>query len=268
MRDIIYPDSGPSDPNPMKRAQAAMARQPLPKRFYKSVQVIEQNNIFIIHLDDRPARTPGRNLLSLPLRAAAELIAAEWEAQTEVIDPASMHATRITNTALDSLGHRIAEVQADIAKFAGSDLVCYRTGEPEGLVQRQNELWNPVVDWAQTRLGAKVVLAEGIVHQPQPETALATVATAVAAETDPVRLAALHVMTTLTGSCLIALMAASGALAAAEAWSASTVDEDWNASLWGRDSEAEARMLRRRGEFLAACALLKACQSPAITRLA
>jgi chaperone required for assembly of F1-ATPase len=268
MRDVLYPDFAPSDPNPMKRAQNAMARQVLPKRFYKSVEVSEKDGGFAISLDGRPARTPGRNLLALPTHAAAAVIAAEWEAQADVIDPARMHATRIANTAIDSLGGRIAEVQADIAGYAGSDLVCYRAGEPEGLVERQNAAWNPVVAWAVEALGARMILAEGVVHQQQTPDALAAVAAAVAQEAQPIRLAALHVLTTLSGSCLIAMMLRAGALDADAAFAASNVDEDWNAHLWGRDAEAETRLARRREEFHAAAALLLACQMPAITRLA
>jgi chaperone required for assembly of F1-ATPase len=260
MRDILYPGLAPSDPNPMKRAQNAMARQPLPKRFYSVAEVVEDANVFCIQLDGRPARTPGRNLLALPMRAAADVIAAEWQAQTDVVDPAHMHATRIANTAIDSLGGRIAEVQAEIAGYAASDLVCYRASEPEGLVQRQNAQWNPVVAWAAKALGVRMFLAEGVMHQAQSPEALAAVGAAVAREVTPIRLAALHVLTTISGSCLIALMLRAGDLDAESAFAASTLDEDWNASLWGRDAEAEARVTRRRGEFLAAAALLKALQ--------
>ncbi len=258
MRDILDPEIRPSDPDPMRRAQEAMARRPLPKRFYKLAQISEIEGAFVISLDGRPARTPGRNLLTLPTRAAAELIVAEWMAQGDVIDPARMHATRMANTAIDSVGGRLAEVQADIAGYAGSDLVCYRAGEPEGLVRRQDEAWNPVVAWAADNLGARMTLAEGVIHQSQSPEALAAVRTAITQEQDAIRLAALHVLTTISGSCLIALMLRAGAIDAGKAFSASIVDEDWNADLWGRDAEAEARLARRREEFLAAAALLKA----------
>jgi chaperone required for assembly of F1-ATPase len=259
MRDILYPDITPSDPNPMRRAQAAMARQALPKRFYKHAQISEKDAGYRIQLDGRAALTPGRNPLALPTPASAELVAAEWLAQVDVIDPARMHATRIANTAIDSIGRRLAEVQADITGYAGSDLVCYRAGEPEGLVIRQNEAWDPVVAWASDALGARMVLAQGVIHQEQPPEALQAISAAVDAEMQPIRLAALHVITTMSGSCLIALMLRAGALAPEAALAASLVDEDWNASLWGRDAEAEVRQARRREEFLAAAGLLLAC---------
>jgi chaperone required for assembly of F1-ATPase len=255
LRDILYPPVEPSDPNPMRRAQNAMARVALPKRFYKSVEVVEKDGAYAIALDGRSALTPGRKPLALPATAAAELIAAEWRAQADVIDPAVMHATRMANTAIDSVVARLVEVQADVAAYAGSDLVCYRTGEPEGLVARQRDAWDPVVDWAADRLGARMVLAEGVMHQAQTPEALAAVRDRVFAINDPIALAALHVMTTMTGSCLIALMAADGRLSSEAAWAAATVDDTWQAEQWGFDEEAQQRMERRRHEFAAAVAL-------------
>ncbi len=208
MMDPTDFDPTPSDPNPMKRAQSAMARQPALRRFYKDVAVSEGPDGFVITLDGRQARTPGRKPLALPRAAAAEVVAAEWRAQGETIEPSRMHATRIANTALDSFEGRMAEVQADVAAYAASDLVFYRAGEPEGLVASQNRLWDPVVAWAEAHLRTRFTLAEGIIHQPQSEAALAAVRAAVERWSEPAALAALHVCTTLTGSCLIALMAA------------------------------------------------------------
>jgi chaperone required for assembly of F1-ATPase len=257
MRDILNPDFAPSDPNPMKRAQTAMARQALPKRFYKAVTVGETDAGYAILLDGRQARTPGRNLLALSTHAGASLLAAEWEAQAEVVDPASMHATRIANTAIDSVGDRLVEVQADIAGYAASDLVCYRAGETEGLARAQEAAWGPVVRWAEHALGARFILVEGVMHRPQSDAALAAVRDAVCAQTHVVRLAALHVMTTISGSCLLALMAEAGSVSPEDAWTAASVDEDWNARFWGQDADAQARQARRRDEFIAAARLLK-----------
>jgi len=258
MGDPIEPGPELSHPDPVKRAQNAMARQAPLKRFYKDVGVVEAPGGYAIALDGRPARTPGRKPLALARMQAAELIAAEWHAQVDVIQPALMHATRIANTALDSFDGRIGEVQADIAGYAASDLVFYRAGEPDGLVAAQNDRWNPILAWARETLGSRFVLAEGVIHQGQSEEALAGVRVAAARWREPIALAALHVMTTLTGSALIALMAAEGSIDGEEAWRASIVDETWNGSLWGWDEEAERRLAARREEFLAAHALARA----------
>ncbi len=159
----------------------------------------------------------------------------------------------------------MAEVQADVAAYAASDLVFYRAGEPEGLVASQNRLWDPVVAWAEAHLRTRFTLAEGIIHQPQSEAALAAVRAAVERWSEPAALAALHVCTTLTGSCLIALMAAEGALSGEAAWEASIVDEAWNASLWGWTRRLSAALRQggrnswRRMRWCGRCHRLCAC---------
>jgi chaperone required for assembly of F1-ATPase len=258
MRDILYPAHVPAEPDPVKRAQAAMARHPLPSRFYTSVSVAEEGGFFALKLDGRGAKTPARKALALPSLAAARLLAAEWEAQKDIINPDTMPVTRIVNSALDGVSERMEEVAEEIAGYAASDLVCYRTDDPPGLAVEQVRHWDRVITWADAALGAHFVLASGIIHAAQPPAALRVVSNAICAIRDPVALAALHVMTTLSGSCLIALMASRGAATLAEAWEASVVDETWSISLWGQDDEASARLARRRADFDAAYALFQA----------
>jgi chaperone required for assembly of F1-ATPase len=261
MRDILYSDQPLSDPDPVKRAQNAMARQVLPKRFYAEATVVEEAGAFAIKLDGRGARTPGKKTLQLPTRSAAMIVAAEWNAQREVINPHVMPATRIVNSALDGVSTMMAEVAAEITAFAGSDLVCYRAANPQGLVALQQQHWNPVMDWAGDKLGARFVLAEGIIHADQSPQALARVDEVVSAYSDPIALACLHVLTTLSGSCLIALMAASGDAPCEAAWDAASVDEAWSALRWGSDEEAALRLARRKEEFGTAFALLHAVKA-------
>ncbi len=262
MRDLLYPNHSflphvPSEPDPVRRAQVAMLK-PLPKRFYTDVGVQLYEARFAITLDGRTARTPARHVLSLPTQQAAALLAAEWEAQVGEINPARMPATKLVNAALDHVSVQMAEVAADISKYVMSDLVCYRAVDPEGLVMMQAEAWNPVVEWAHQSLGVSLKLAEGILHQPQPPEAEIAMRHAVDRFADPIALAALHVMTTLSGSCLIALMAAKGVVSGAEAFSAASIDEQWSARVWGEDAEATQRMALRREEFMTALGLLQA----------
>jgi chaperone required for assembly of F1-ATPase len=258
MRDILTSDQSLSDPDPVRRAQNAMARQVLPKRFYTEATIAEEDGRFAIKLDGRGARTPGKNVLSLPTHLAASIVAREWNEQVGVINPHLMPATRIVNTALDGVSTMMTEVGTEIADFAGSDLVCYRAADPPGLVRLQDQHWNPVTDWARDILRARFVLALGIIHARQSPEALAKVEVAVTAYNDPVALACLHVLTTLSGSCLIALMAASGAASGETAWQAAVVDDTWNIQLWGQDEEAAIRMIRRKDEFMTALVLLRA----------
>jgi chaperone required for assembly of F1-ATPase len=228
----------------------------LPKRFYTTVTVEAEPEGFAIRLDGRGARTPGRKPFVMPTRALAEAVAAEWAAQVEVIDPGRMPLTRLANTALDGVYDAAEAVAGEVVKYAGSDLLCYRAGFPDKLVARQNAQWDPVLDWAEEALGARFALAEGVVFVEQPQDAIGAVRAAVAGFSSPFVLAALHVMTTLTGSALLALAVAQGRLTPEEAWAAAHVDEDVQIEFWGEDAEAMARRAARWREFEAAATTL------------
>jgi chaperone required for assembly of F1-ATPase len=151
---------------------------------------------------------------------------------------------------------RLGDVRAEVLAYAGADLLCYRSGEPEGLIARQAAAWGPVLKWAEQRYGVRFLLAEGMVHVAQPETTIAVLSAAIDAFDDPFRLAGLSLATTLTGSALIALALAEGALDVDAAWAAAHVDEDWNIEKWGADAEAMQRRARRFEDFKAAALAL------------
>jgi chaperone required for assembly of F1-ATPase len=246
-----FPGADTEPRNPIRAAQQAMRPAPA-KRFFERAGVEERDGAFGLTLDGRPARTPARNPIAVPTRALGEALAAEWQAQADVIDPAAMPLTRLVNSAIDGVAGSMAEVAADIAKYAGSDLIVYRAGEPERLVMEQASAWDPILAWAYEALGARFVLSEGVTFVDQPEAAVAALRARIAEESSPFRLAALHVMTTLTGSALIALAHAAGRLTAAEAWAAAHVDERFQEQVWGEDEEALQRRAGREADFLAA----------------
>lgn len=227
------------------------------KRFYKTVTVTVDNGVA---LDGRVVKTPMKAPLRLPNRALAEAVAAEWEAQGEAIIPTTMHLTRMANTAIDRVGPHRAEILAELLDYAGSDLVCYRAGEPDSLVARQAEIWNPVVNWARTALDAPVEVTTGVIHKPQPDAALKAIAAALN-ELDDMQIAAFHGVMTIGGSALVALMVARGPMTAEAAWTAAHVDEDYQISIWGEDEEAAERRARRRTEFMACCRVLELSRS-------
>ncbi|WP_210036052.1 ATP12 family chaperone protein [Methylobacterium sp. PvR107] len=238
-------------PDPM-RAARGHAKPALPRRFYTETGFSEETGGFRLTLDGRPANTPARNPLRLPDRALAEKIAAEWAAQDTQIDPARMPLTRLANTAIDGVAPRHAAVVDDLCAYAATDLVAYRAGDPERLVAAQGAAWDPILAWARDELGVQVILSEGIRHVEQPPGTVRALSDAVAAVTDPFQLAGLHTLTTLTGSLLIGLAVLRGHLTPAQAWAAAHVDETYQAEVWGRDAEAEARHAARRSEFEAA----------------
>jgi chaperone required for assembly of F1-ATPase len=260
MRDILSDlEAGKqlSDPDPTRRAQIQM-RTPLPRRFYKTASIAPSDNGFVVQLDGKPVRTPGKALLALPTEKAAALVAAEFAAQEEVIDPVTMPVLRLVNTAIDGVAADTQAVLEDILRFAASDMLCYRADGPQGLVDRQNAQWDPVLDWVQTSLGARFELAEGVIHVEQPRESIAVLGAHLARRNDPFRLASLHVMTSIMGSALLAMAVEQGELAAETAWLAAHVDEDWQVEHWGQDSEAVARRAFRKRDMMAAVSLLEA----------
>ncbi|MDE2579365.1 MAG: ATPase [Hyphomicrobiales bacterium] len=249
---------GADERDPLRAVQKD-GRAALPKRFYKSVAVAGRDGAFAILLDDKPVRTPAGNAFALPTERAADLVSAEWRAQGEHIDPAAMPVTRLVNSGLDGVARDPQAVAADIVKYSASDLVCYRAGEPASLVDAQNTAWNPAIVFARERYGARFALGEGVMFVTQDDEAIHAIARAVAqVAPTPLKLAALHSMTTLTGSALLALMVAGGALDAEGAWTAAHVDEDHQMRLWGSDAEALARRSARFRDMQAAAALFAA----------
>ena len=255
MRQIVGEIGAEAVPDP-QRVAGQGAKAALPKRFYKLATSEATERGHELRLDGRPARTPGRSPLAVRSVAIGQAIAAEWNAQVERIDPFSMPLTRTANSAIDGVAGRMDEVRADIAAFAGSDLLCYRADDPDGLVWRQREAWDPVLDRFATDHGARFTLQTGIMPVEQPDAALAAIRARLDRIDDALTLAALHVATTLTGSALLALAVLDGWLGAEAAWAAAHVDEDWNIALWGRDDEAGARRAQRWRDMAAAALIL------------
>ncbi|MEZ2127427.1 MULTISPECIES: ATP12 family chaperone protein [unclassified Sinorhizobium] len=261
MRDLLNDLSeGLSHADPIRRAQIQMKR-PLPKRFYKNATVAESGDDFAIELDGRPVRTPARQLLVVPTKALAELVATEWQRQIDVVDPGTMPVTRLVNTALDGVATDRQAVFEDILRFSATDLVCYRAEGPANLVARQSDRWDPVIDWAAQDLGARFILAEGVIHQEQPREAVAAFAVSLRKYDTALELASLHTITTLTGSALLALAFAEGRFPLDEIWSLAHLDEDWTIEHWGRDEEAEQRRTKRFEDFQAAVDVFSALRS-------
>jgi chaperone required for assembly of F1-ATPase len=244
--------------DPTESARRNM-RPNLRARFYQTAKVGEADGLFPVLLDGRPIRTPARAVLAAPVADLARAIAAEWQAQQDKVDPATMPLTRLANSIIDGVAPAPAPVAAEIEKYLGTDLLFYRAATPEGLVGSQQKHWDPVVAWAREKLGARFVLVEGVMHEAQPAAAIAAAAQAIprgANVREAWRLGALNVVTTLTGSALLALALAADRIAVDEAWAAAHVDEDWNMQLWGRDEIALARRAARFADMQAAGTVL------------
>lgn len=260
MRELFDEMAGGSPLDPQEAARQAM-RAPKRKRFYTEAGIGAVEGGFTITLDGKPIRTPSKRVVTVPIKALAEAVASEWQVQGETLDPLTMPLTRFANSVVEGVVDRADLVRDDIAKYLQSDLLFYRAGNPDGLVASEAEHWDPVLDWARDSLGAHFILAEGVMHVSQPDAAVAAARAALPDDASPENawaVAALHVVTTLTGSALLALSLWHGVRDPDQVWAAAHVDEDWNAARWGADAEAVARRAAKQIDFAAAAQIMQA----------
>ncbi|HEV2562742.1 MAG TPA: ATP12 family protein [Rhizomicrobium sp.] len=226
------------------------------RRFYKDVSVAEESGAFRILLDGKPVKTPSRKVLAAPTRALAEAIAEEWRGQAESVQLADMIFTRLATAGTESVPANRGHIAEQILGFGKSDLLCYRAEAPRELAAHQAAAWDPLLDWAHRKYGARLAVSTGILFVEQPAEALLALEKAVW-DRDDFALAALHAVTSITGSLVLALALAERRLTAGEAFAASRLDETFQAEKWGQDAEAEARAARLAGELAAAGRFLR-----------
>ena len=220
-----------------------------PKRFWKSATVVAVDGGHTVHLDGRPVKTPSKAGLIVPTAAMAAAMAAEWDAQVELVDPRTMPVTRCANSAIDKVRVQHADVAAMLAEYGDSDLLCYRAADPEGLVQRQAEGWDPVLEWAEKELGVRLRVAQGVMHVKQDPAALKRLREELDAF-DEFALTAVHDLISLSGSLVLALAVTRNALLPEDAWTLSRIDEHWQIEQWGADEDANADEMIKRAAFL------------------
>ncbi|HET6971941.1 MAG TPA: ATP12 family protein [Phenylobacterium sp.] len=218
-----------------------------PRRFYKAVEVAEADGGHAILLDGRRLRTPKAQPMVLPTRALADQVAEEWAAQTDVIEMARMQATRLANTAIETIGASREAVADQVAQYAGSDLVCYFAEGPAALVGRQEAAWGPLMDRAAAEEGLAFERATGILHRPQPPQTLARVRD-IALSQDDFGLAGLAFGAALFGSAVLAVALLRGWRRGEEIFDLSRIDEAFQEEQWGVDEEAAERTDRLRAE--------------------
>jgi chaperone required for assembly of F1-ATPase len=239
-------------------SQEAVKRE-LPKKFFREAEAVQEGDSFSVRLDGRGLKTPKKSTLLVPTASLAEAIAAEWNALDAEIDPALLPLTKIANTVIDGVAGMEKELHDDIVRFIGNDLLFYRAGTPRELAARQAAHWDPVLAWAGERFGAAFKVTEGVMPVEQNLLSVAKVASALS-DADAMKLAPVHVLTTLTGSALLVIAFLEGRLTADEVWAATHVDELWQEEQWGEDAEALERRAKRRAEFDAAVRFLTLAQ--------
>lgn len=220
-----------------------------PKRFWKNATVVAVDGGHTVQLDGRPVKTPSKAGLIVPTAAMAAAMAAEWDAQVELVDPRTMPVTRSANSAIDKVRVQHAEVVAMLAEYGDSDLLCYRAADPEGLIRRQAEGWDPLLEWAAKELGVRLRVAQGVMHVKQDPVALTRLRAELEA-LDEFALTAAHDLISLSGSLVLALAVTRNALLPEDAWTLSRIDEHWQIEQWGADEDANADEMIKRAAFL------------------
>ena len=218
------------------------------KRFWEKATVEKAGDGYQVLLDGRKLRTPVKSELIVPSREMAEAIAAEWDAQEEKIDPMTMPFTRSANAAIDKVGPMHAEVAALVAEYGGTDLLCYRAESPEGLVKRQSEAWDPLLEWAADVLSAPLVTTAGVIHVKQDKAVLKSLAGRVL-RMDAFSLTAFHDLVAISGSLIIGFAVTHKFLPVQELWRRSRIDEDWQIDHWGEDEEDNTTIRGKKKAF-------------------
>jgi chaperone required for assembly of F1-ATPase len=223
------------------------------KRFYKKAEAVRDEDAqgWRIHLDGRPVKSPSKAEFVLPAEQLAHEIAAEWDAQGEMVLPTTMPIMQLAATAIDRVRPHRFGVIAELTGFGRSDLLCYRASFPDDLVRQQAEAWQPLLDWAHHELGVSLKVTEGVMPISQEDEALLRIQDEIEA-LDDYYLTALHTLTTVSGSVIIGLATLRGRISAEQAFEVSQLDESYSIEHWGADAEAVARRERHRAELLAA----------------
>lgn len=228
------------------------------KRFWKSASAEPVESGYAVTLDGRRIKTPAKTPLVVPTLAMAQAIAAEWDAQQETVQPATMPHTRSANAAIDKVSVQKDEVADMLAAYGDADLLCYRAEAPLELVQRQAEAWDPALDWAEEEFGVRLWPRAGVMHLAQDASALDTMSREVHA-LNPFQLAGFHDLVALSGSLVLGFAAARDWKAVDEVWALSRIDDLWQEEQWGRDEMAHEQALYKQGEFRNAKAFFDLC---------
>jgi chaperone required for assembly of F1-ATPase len=215
------------------------------KRFYKAARAAAFG---AIEIDGKPAKTPGRQPLVLPNQKLAEAVAEEWNTQSEEIDLRTMPLTGLANAAIDRIAPDEEVFARGLAIYGESDLLCYRAESPPLLVERQAKAWDPILQWARRHYDVDFEVASGIMHRHQPQATVDRLGHAVHIRS-AFELAGLSPLVTISGSLVVALALAEGAIDVDTAWKAATVDEKWQTDHWGEDDEAARTLAARQRDF-------------------
>ncbi len=221
------------------------------KRFYTDVAVAEVDGGWQVTLDSRGVKTVKGSPQVLPTVSLAERMVTEWENQGEKLDPKTLPMRDMADYALDIVAPDPAALADKLSTYGDTDTLLYRADPEDALYARQQEVWEPIIATFEEREGVLFSRISGIVHRPQSEETLAKLRGKLNAA-DPFALAGIEAMTTLSASLITGLSASLPDADPTSLWDAASLEEEWQADLWGRDQEAEERRAKRQADFLLA----------------
>lgn len=233
------------------------------KRFWTKATVDHADDAYRVLLDGRPVRLPGGAPLMLPTAALAAAVAAEWQAaggqKGGEMGWEMVPLTCLAGTAQERIAPDPGAVIDTLVRYGETDLLCYRAEHPAALAARQARLWQPWLDWAAERYGARLVPVSGVMYHPQDPAALA-VLRRVLEGCDPAALTALGVAIPALGSLVLGLALADGAIQPGIAHDLATLDQAFQAEQWGEDPETTRRLAQVAGDIAIASRLLRLAQ--------
>jgi chaperone required for assembly of F1-ATPase len=220
----------------------------LKKRFWKEAVVVQTDDGFNVTLDGHAIRTPSKSALVIRYRNIAEQIAAEWMAQENEVDPTTMPATRMVNSVIDKVSINADAIIEMLAEYAGTDLLCYRSISPQGLIDEQARLWDPLLQWSADVLNAPMNVTSGVMFTAQNDASVDVFRKQLLA-LNHYQLAGVHDLISISGSAVISVALISNHISLDDAWLAATVDEAWQDQQWGADEEAQESLSKKRDDF-------------------
>ena len=237
---------------------------PARKRFWDAVQVEEMpaGAGFTVRLDRQPVRLSNGAALRLTSRSLAEAVAAEWalagDARGGLFGPDDLILTGLAGTMQEHVVPSPGDAADRLMGFALGELLCFRAAHPAALSVLQDEAWQPWLDWLHASYGIRLLTGRGVMPLSQAPDALAALR-ALLGRLSPAALTALGVIVPALGSLVLGLALAAARLDAAEAFRLGRLDEDFQASRWGVDREAETQALRLHVEIAIAVRFMRLC---------
>lgn len=221
------------------------------KRFWKEVDVVQEAEGFAVRLDGRAVRLPAGTALSVPSRALAEALAAEWRAaglgESGRFVPADLPLTGIAGSMLERIPQARDGVIQSLLAYANSDLLCYRDAAGSALARQQAEVWDPLLQQLEAAHGCRLTVTSGVMPICQTDDVLRRLHHGLDTSAQE-ELAVLGVVVPALGSLALGLLMFEAGMEAQTLVHAATLDEQIQMATWGVDTEVTDRIAALQDE--------------------